>query len=225
VPEELKDSGVATTQKLWTLLPETPGGDDRFYIEVNALQQDDQGYFVWKVDNLTVEQLYESYDPLLDVRKVRVTPGDGRLPALQVFTFRELVDFGELDPEVDVIVGEIDGEVTDGQVVMTQHRWLMRPGDLAEVSIRGADKPGGFYVPRIAILGDGDSRHVFSVAAGSDVAKKIVVRALETQGQTQRVEPADPDALNEGDRVIVGGAHYVQDGERVSLVEELESVQ
>lgn len=225
VPDELKDSGVATTQKLWTLLPETPGGDDRFYIEVNALQKDDQGYFIWKVNNLTVEQLYDSYDPLLEVSKVRVTPGDGRMPALQVFTFRELVDFGELDPEVDVIVGEIDGEVTNGQVVMTQQRWLMRPGDLAEVSVRGLDKPSGFYVPRIAIMGDGDSRHIFTVAPGSDIAKKIGVQALETQGQTQRVEAVDPNALSAGDRVIVGAAHYVQDGERVSLVRELEGLQ
>jgi multidrug efflux pump subunit AcrA (membrane-fusion protein) len=223
IPDELKDSDVATTQKLWTLIPEKVGVPGNYFIEVNALHQDDEGFFVWKVDNLTAEQLYETYDPVLQVSKARVKPGDGRLPALQVFTFRELVDYGDLDPDTDVIVGDLNGEIQDGKVVVIQQRWQLRPGDLAEVSLRGEGRPAGFYVPRMAILNDGEGDYLFKVSAGSDTAKRVNVRALETAGQTQRVEAISDDPFEPNERVIVGGAHYVMDGQQVSLVQELES--
>ena len=44
----------------------------------------------------------------------------------------------------------------------------------------------------------------------------------ETRGQLQRIESASGGDLRLGDQVIVGGAHYVMEGEEVSLVEELE---
>lgn len=221
VPDELRGQPVATASKLWTLLPEKMGVEGNFYIEVNALQKDEQGYFVWKVDGLTAEQLYEAYDPVLKVTKVHVVPGDGRVPALQVFTFRELVDIGDLDPKTDVIVGATTGAVTDGRVIMTQERWRLRPGDLAEVALRSEGRRAGFYVPRVAILGDDESNHVFVVPEGATAAKRMKVRTLETSGQTQRIEAAEGE-LKAGDRVVVGGAHYVMDGEKVSLLEELE---
>jgi hypothetical protein len=222
IPEELEGRPVATTQKLWTLLPEKMGVPGNSYIEVNALHQDEDGYFLWKVDNLTADQLYETFDPVLRVSKARVKPGEGRLPALQVFTFRELVDIGDLDPKTDVILGAVEGKVADGTVVLAQQRWRLRPGDLAEVSLRDQTRPAGLYVPRVAILYDGSSNYVFAVPEGATTAKRVDVRAMETQGQLQRIESISGDALQPGERVIVGGAHYVMDGEEVSLVEELE---
>ena len=223
IPDEFKDEPIATSQKLWTLIPEKVGVPGNYFIEVNALHQDEEGYFVWKVDNLTAEQLYETFDPVLQVSKARVEPGEGRLPTLRVFTFRELVDYGDLDPATDVILGDIDGEIQDGKVVITQQRWLLRPGDLAEVSLRSEGRPAGFYVPRVAILSDGEGDYLFKVSAGSDTAKRVEVRPLETAGQAQRVEAVLANALQPGDRVIVSGAHYVMDGQQVSLVQELES--
>jgi len=223
IPDELNDDPIATSQKLWTLIPEKVGVPGNYYIEVNALHEDDEGYFVWKVDNLTAEQLYETFDPVLQVSKVRVKLGDGRLPALQVFTFRELVDHGNLDPLTAVILGDVDGEIQDGKAVIIQQRWLLRPGDLAEVSLRSEGRSAGFYVPRVAILNDAKGYYLFKVSAGSDVAQRVDVRTLDTAGQTQRVEAVLDNPLQPGDRVIVGGAHYVMDGQQVSLVQELES--
>ena len=57
------------------------------------------------------------------------------------------------------------------------------------------------------------------------IAKRIDVKPLDTAGQSQRVEPVSDIRLQAGDRVIVGGAHYVMDGQQVSLVEELEAQQ
>ena len=56
------------------------------------------------------------------------------------------------------------------------------------------------------------------------------IRVLEMQlhfqeDPWQRVEPLAEGALKPGDRVVVGGAHYVMDGEKVSLAEELEAQQ
>ena len=223
IPEELQGKPVATTDKLWTLQPEKPGMPGNYYIDVDSLQQDDEGYFVWKVENLTVDGLYENFDPVLKVTKARVVPGDGRLPSLQVFTFRELTDMGDLDPKKDVVVGAIQGDVTDGTVVLVQESWRLRPGDLAEISLGSDQRPAGYYVPRVAILSDGKTHYIFVVREGSDVAERVDVRPLDTAGQRQRVESLESDALKEGDRVIVGGAHYVMDGEKVSLAEELEA--
>ena len=75
----------------------------------------------------------------------------------------------------------------------------------------------------MAILYDGKAHYLFVVRAGSDVAVRINVRPLDTVGQRQRVESVAAGELKMGDRVIVGGAHYVMDGEKISLAEELEA--
>ena len=62
--------------------PETPGSTDKYFVDVDSLHEDSDGYYVWKVENLTADQLYEDFDPVLQVTKARVTPGDGRIPAL-----------------------------------------------------------------------------------------------------------------------------------------------
>ena len=222
VPDELKGSSYATTQKLWTLHTERVGDQGNYFIDVESLHEDDQGYYVWKVDGLTVDDLYGKYDPVLNVSKVRVTPGEGRIPSLQVFTFRELVDHGELDPDTDVILGAIEGEVIDGIAVLSQERWLLRPGDLVEVALPGTERQAGYYVPRVAILGDGDQPHVFVVSDGTSTATRVDVAPLETSGQHQRIVATSEGGLTPGDRIIVGGAPYVMEGEAVSLVEELE---
>jgi multidrug efflux pump subunit AcrA (membrane-fusion protein) len=223
MPDEFQGKPVATTKNLWTLLRGKQSDTGNFFVEANALHQDADGYFVWKADNLTAEQLYESFDPVLKVSKVRVKPGDARIPMVQVFTLRELVDKGDLDPETAVILGEIQGDVNDGQVVLSQDSWRLRPGDLAEVALRQERQPEGFYLPRVAIMYDGKTNHVFVVPEGESKAKRVDVRALETSGQSQRVEAIGGASLQPGDRVIVGGAHYVMDGEEVSLAEKLEA--
>ena len=65
---------------------------------------------------------------MLIVRKVRVTPGDGRVPLLQVFTFRELTDIGDLDPSKDVIASRVSGDVqNDGKIVLVRDLVLSPP--------------------------------------------------------------------------------------------------
>ena len=225
VPDELAGKGIAECRNLWILDKPDIGGQGNYYAEVKAIHQDDQGYFVWKVENLTKDQLYEDFDPVLTVRKVRVTPGEGRIPLLQVFTFRELTDFGELDPTADVIAGGITGDVADGdKMLLVRQRWLGRPGDVVGVGLKGEATPRGFYVPQEAIQFDGQ-KHFVAVAESAGDAHQVVhvpVTPAETVGRLQRIDVTSGAQLAEGMKVIVDGAHYVQPQDKVNPVDEIE---
>jgi multidrug efflux pump subunit AcrA (membrane-fusion protein) len=221
VPDALREEKVATCDNLWKLDQPQVGSDDNYYAEVKAIQKDDQGHFVWKVANLTQEQLYEDFDPVLTVKKVRVTPGEGRVPMLQVFTFRELTEIGELDPATDVVAGDITGEVEDGgEIVLVRHRWQLRPGDVVRVGVKGEEKPAGYYVPSDAIQFDGQNHYVcVAQASGSEhETVRVTIKPGQTAGKLQRIE----GEFSEGAKIIINGAHYVQVGEQVNPVEEVE---
>jgi len=225
VPNELKGKGTAECRNLWKLEKPDIGGEGNYYAEVKAIQKDDQGYYVWKIENLTRAQLYEDFDPLLTVKKIRVTPGEGRVPVLQVFTFRELTEVGELNPAEDIIAGDISGELEDGgKIVLVRERWLGRPGDIVRVGLKGEVVPSGFYVPQEAIQFDGQ-KHFVAVAELAGDAHQVVhvpVTPAETVGRLQRIDATTSAQLVEGMKVIVDGAHYVQPQDKVNLVDEIE---
>jgi hypothetical protein len=218
VPDGRQDEKVATCRNFWKLEQPEVGSDGNYYAEVKAIQKVDKGHFVWKVENLTREQLYEDFDPVVTVKKVRVTPGEGRVPVLRVFTFRELTDIGDLDPVTDVIAGDITGEVTDGgTVVLVRERWLGRPGDVVRVGLKGKETPAGFYVPEDAIQFDGTGYHVAVAQGAPDGMEQVAFVAVtpgETVGSLRRID----GTLEAGMKVIVEGAHYVTDGEKVRTI-------
>jgi multidrug efflux pump subunit AcrA (membrane-fusion protein) len=227
VPEELEAEAVARCRNLWKLDKPEVGGSGNYYAEMNAIQQDDGGHFVWKVENLTVKQLYEDFDPVLTVRKVPVTRGEGRVPVLQVFTFGELTDIGDLDPSKDVLAGKISGDLKDGgTVVLVRDRWAVRPGDVVRVDLKGTQPQEGFYVPEDSIQSDGGRNYVAVVQEASDDTQQVQfvsVQPRETVGRLQRIEAVSEGGLQAGMKVIVAGAHYVADGESVRTVDEVQA--
>jgi hypothetical protein len=224
VPEDLLDQPIPRCSNLWTLqLPEGETSGN-YYTEVNAIQQDADGYFVWKAQNLTIEQMRSDFSPVVTVSKVRVTPGEGRFPVLQIYTFRELADMGGLDPKQDVIVGGVSGDLEDGgQVILVRERWALRPGDVVRVGLKGEETSAGFYVPQDAIQYDGATHYVMVANPSGDTAQvsRVDVNLGETVGQIQRIQAAAEGQLNQGAKVIVKGAHYVAEGEQVRTVEEI----
>ena len=224
VPEELKDKDLPECRDIWWL--DQPNiGVGNYYAEVKAIQQDEEGFFVWKIENLTREQLYEDFDPLLTVKKVRVTAGEGRLQKLHVYTFRELTEIDELDPTTDVIAGDITGEVEDGgQMILVRERWLSRPGDVVRVELKGAVVPTGLYVPQEAIQYSGQKHFVAVAESAGDThqVRHVEVTPAETIGRLQRIEAAQDAQLSEGMKVIVDGAHYVVPQDKVNPVTEIE---
>ena len=155
--------------------------------------------------------LADSDDPFLGYVYLKDTYAD---PATRTYLVTLLVRNQKMTTGIPE---ELRGE----PIATTQKVWRLRPGDLAEVSLRGDARPAGFYVPRVAILSDGKTEFIFTVSQATTTAKSIDVRPFETIGQSQRVE-AVAGSLQPGDRVILVGAHYVMDGEQVSLVEESE---
>ena len=227
IPEELQGESVARCKNLWKLDKPIVGDSGNYYAEEGAIQQDDAGHFVWKVENLTVQQLYEDFDPVLTVRKVPVKLGEGRVSVLQVFTFRELTDMGDLDPSEDVIASRITGDVTDGgKIVLVRDRWAVRPGDVVRVDLKGAETQEGFYVPEDAIQSDGGQTYVAVVresAGDTQQVEFVPVEPLESVGRLQRIEAIAQGDLEAGVKVIVAGAHYVVEGEKVQTVDEVKA--
>ncbi len=227
MPDELKAEGVPVCRNLWKLDRPDVGTEGNYYAEINAIHQKGEEHFVWKVENLSIEQLYEDFDPVLTVKKVPVTPGEGRVSVLQVFTFRELTKIGDLKPEEDVIVGDISGAVEDGgKIVLVRDRWLGRPGDVVRVGLKGEKTPAGYYVPEDAIQWDGRQNYVVVAIDAEDGAQQVEfvpIAVGETVGQLQRIEAIGDGDLQEGTKVIVAGAHYVTKGESVRAVDEIQA--
>ena len=223
VPEDLTDESVPRCRNFWPLqLPEGKKTGN-YYVAVNAIHQDDEGDFVWVAENLTLDQMQEQFSPVVTARKARVTLGDGRIPVLQIYTFREIAELGELDPRQAVIIGGIIGDLEEGgQVVLSRQRWALRPGDVVRVGLRGEETPSGFYVPENAIQYDGNQYRI-AVATdtqnGTQQVEFVSVSPGETAGSLRRID----GELKAGMQVIVEGAHYVSEGDLVRTVQEVVS--
>jgi multidrug efflux pump subunit AcrA (membrane-fusion protein) len=222
VPADLLDQPIPRCRNLWALQRPEGQTSGNYYLDVNAIHQDDEGDYVWKAENLTVEQMSKDFSPVVTVRKARVTAGEGRIPVLQLYTFREIADLGGLDPEQNVIVGSVTGDATDGgQVILARQRWALRPGDVVRVGLQGEETPEGYYVPSDAIQFDGTSHYVVVAKGAEDGTHQVSflpVTLGETVGSLQRID----GELEAGTKVIVEGAHYVQVGDQVNPVEEVE---
>ena len=154
-----------------------------------------------------------------------MTPGEGMLDFVQLRAYRELTDHGELDPNQDLVLRGVTGDVSDGaEVLLVRGRWLLRPGDVVKVGMRGAELEAGFYVPEQAVQFDGQSHFVYAVKTENDgrhMAAQVEVRIGETAGALQRIEAVEDGQLTEGLQLIFSGAHYVVDGEAINPVEEV----
>jgi multidrug efflux pump subunit AcrA (membrane-fusion protein) len=227
-PEQLGDKDAYPATDILPVDSQYDDGAPPFFVDELTLHQDDQGYFVWKVEGLTVADLKSTFNPLFKVKKLRVSPGSLRLPFLQTFTMRELSDIGELDPKSDLVASGLPAKIQDGgSVYLSRKRWLLRPGELVKVDLRSGQIPPGFYVPVQAIIKEGADHHVFIVteqANGAQEAKRVAVRIGDTIGTFQGIEPVTDGDLAEGMKLIVDGGHYLRDGESVNAFLEVEQV-
>ena len=221
----VKDASTPRATDLMPLEKRDPRGPGPYFTEVGSLHEDGDGFYVWKAEGLKSRDLWEDYDPRVKVKKVRVTLGDGLLDLVHLFTFRELADHGELNPGEDLVLRGVTGEVKDGdEVLLVRERWLLRPGDVVRVGLRGAELEPGFYVPEAAIQFDGQSHSVYTIQSQSDgrrTAAQVEVRIGETVGELQRIEAVEDSRLAEGMQLVVSGAHYIVDGEAINPVEEV----
>ncbi len=111
----------------------------------------------------------------------------------------------------DFLIVSPRAEHLDG-VAIGRPEWLFRPGDLVPVRFDLADAPRGFYVPTEAIVSTGDSAAVFLVEQGAARRRPVTLHA--SLGDVIRITG---EGIDDGARLIVGGVHYLSDGQGVRV--------
>ena len=139
--------------------------------------------------------------------KVKITFGDQYTTVVN-WNFRSIMpnegltegDFLILNPLPNYVNGVAGG----------RPQWLLRPRDLIPVQFALSNTTPGFYVPNRAITLIGGNQIVFIVEDG--VAKARPVSIHETFEELRRIEG---EGITSGASLIVGGVHYVSDGQPV----------
>lgn len=232
VPEELKGQVVARTDRIGKLIKGFGNKPNTLFVNEENLHQDDDGYFVWKILNRHVGTLARESQRVLKVKKVRVAPGEKRVPVLGLAVLREVqIPSGEqFDPAIDLISGKVvlpPGEEdawSGDRVFYDVERWELRPGDLVSVDLAGQPTQPGFYVPLDAIMEKSGTNYVFVVdqSAGGEQARRVEVTVHDPVGTLRRIEPVSGQQLDAGMKVVAAGAVFLVDGQRVNVAEEVE---
>jgi len=226
VPDDLKDKSFHRTTDIMKLDIEDYDGDTIYFADQKSIHRDANGFFLWKVNGLTADQLFEDFNPVFTVIKARVKLGKRVIRLLQSYTFREITDLGGLNPDTDLVTGTLPEIAKDGDTVfLSRKRWLMRPGELVHVDTSGGKATGGFYVPARAIIEDDGWQYVFVVKeeeSEDERARKVNVVAAAGLGNFRRIEPSPGKLLEVGMKLIVSGAHYLKDGDMINAFDEVE---
>lgn len=230
VPDDVDATSLAKTRDIWACISGIVDDSDDYFIEQHAIHRDDQGEYIWKIlesgDGPT-----RSRGPLLNVEKVRVTAGTQNSSFLGLWTFREIAinDPSTFDINTGRVLGKLDlpegvTELTGNTVLFEREQWLLRPGDMVGVDLSEDRMPIGFYVPIDAIKEESGRYYVFVVdgdAAGSK-ASQLEVSITDGPNTLKRVEAIGDQALTEGMQIVLGGVHYLTDGEAVNVASEVE---
>ena len=229
-----RDTSIAVTDQAWRVaFSFLPGAEEgaMFAVE-DAIHRDEKGRFVWKIDNVHVNESLPS-DRIAKVSKLRVRLGNTKLPFLGNWLFQQIIPVGNgFDPERDLIAGKltgIEGEADEweGEKILIDRssQWMVRPGDLVQVDLSNGDAQPGFYVPMDAISNQAGISYLFVIDDESDEprVKRIQINVIANQDSTatsslRRIEAADKDTSLEGKQYVVRGSHYLNDNEPVKVV-------
>ena len=236
VPDDVDTSALAKTRDIWAFIRGILDDSDRYYVEQNAIHKDEQGEYVWKIIDPSGGS-ERARGPLLKVEKVRVTAGNERTSFLGLWTFRDVaVDDGAVDdgatfdPEQDRVLGKLvlpQGAtgLTGDTVLFEREQWLLRPGDLVGVDLSENRLPRGFYVPIDAITEKSGSNYIFALD-GADAAgkvRRIEVSVADGPNTLKRIEAIGDQPLTSGTQIVLGGVHYLIDGEAVNVASVAET--
>ena len=188
--------------------------EGRFYAEeTHALRKDGKGYFVWADPNYTEKDSVPD-GTVLNLRKFRVVPGDRRGNLQGIYLIRELTDIGDLKPGMLIPLDVPQTDADELQVVMARPQWLLRPGQIVDVLLKGEAPAPGLYVPLDAI----DAKGAIFVA-DQGKARRVEARIGGRIGELARVEG---EGLRPGALVITDYIHFLKDGEPVRVVRRRE---
>jgi hypothetical protein len=242
-PEEFDSASDVRIRNIWPIFTETTVRQPPYFVSTDALFEDAMGFYVWRAKGLSRDQVGGDFGPRVDVEKVHIVPGERRISFPGVAILREITDLGEIDPESDMVVGTLqqaDGALLDaeeaarrldakGYVYFVRDRWNLRPGDIVQVELQGADMSEGYYVPMNAVSQQQDGAYVFVVPEGGSVSSvtKVQVNAVPVAERPEFVliAPVGEGTLTEGAQIVAKGVHYLVDGESVRVVSTIEAGQ
>lgn len=231
VPKDVDAESLPKTRDIWSPIRGILDDSDTDFVQEDAIHKDDDGEYVWKIVE-SAQDGGRTRGALLQIEKVRVTSGTIRTSFLGLWWFRDVTvdDPATLVAGQDRILGRLDfpegvTEVTGDQVLFEREQWLLRPGDLVGVDLSEEPLPSGFYVPMDAIAESSGKKFVFVVTGVDAVGKVRRVEVTEFEGPNtqKRIEPVEGQTLSDGDRIVLGGVHYLTDGEAVNVASEVEA--
>lgn len=242
--ERASETTIARTQ---TISPLNAGpmvtGDDRLLVDQNAIHTIEGKQYIWKITNRAADQASSASDRVLKVKRLEVRTVSEAIPFLGKWNFVavEFADPSAVDIDRDLITGRLYfnnvasenmslQDWTGGEVLLDDLQWMLRAGDIARVSLHPENSTEGYYVPMKAIRRENEQSfvHVLDTSQSETVVRRIQINtsnrsaASDTSLQLS-IEPVEPDALKDEMQIIVGGTHFLNDGDRVRVVPDSET--
>ncbi len=228
--ESLQGLPVARTQDIWPLkISEIIGGPKGvFLVEEEAIEHVGDSSFVWVMKDV---RFGTTMPEMVKVERRKVIPSETSFSFLGNWKFKQVTfEDGAIEKErllagklefIDIDRSEWDNE---SLVVDTGQQWMLRPGDLVDVTLDPDQAKPGLFAPVEAIYEDLGETFVFVV--DNNIARKTKVRAISTDsldtGSLIRIEPVDPSSLPPDTEIVVGGVHYLNDGDEINIVDRFE---
>lgn len=202
-------------ERTWPVLQIEIAGKELPFVEAGTLQENAQGHFVWQIDDRTLGQNWKNQSPVVTLRQRYVTPGARSYSLLGLLTFRELAEFDSLGDNALLASGVPPG-VNDGdEALLARRQWMLRPGDLLDVSFEDEGPGKGLYLPMGAILKSRDLHYVYAIDEVSPEVYRVRKVEIALEGNVGELWKISSPELSEGDRIVLGGAPYLADDELV----------
>lgn len=230
VPADYKDVPLARTTRLWPLnLSEViVGKPGVIMIEETAVETEGGKSYVWVVRD---EKFGEALPPIVKVDREEVIVEDFRISFLGNWGFRQATFLNESITDQNLVAGplafvDVEPGDWDRESVFLDSgpQWALRPGDLATVFLNPDAAEAGLYVPIEAIYEDRGETFVFVVGDGKATKTKVdavIGSNLDTGSMIEIRSLEQP--FQDGAEIVVGGVHFLNDGEAIRVVDSVET--
>lgn len=240
VPPTVDAESIATTDNIFPLnLGPIITGDERLLVEQRCLHTIGGETYVWKITNRKWNRPSDTADRILTVEPVKVKASAAVIPLLGKWNFVpvEFFDDANIDLRQDLITSQLsfpssanDVENWKGHSVLLERTdWMLRTGDVVQVAMSNANDALGLFVPMKAVLNENGKTflHVVEgVGTENTTARRVAIEVLSQNlvAETSvllKVKSSELGGLKEGMQVVIGGTHYLRNGDRVRIVDRM----
>ncbi len=235
VAEQVQSDSIPAVDQVWpTKYDFLPGAQQNMnFLAEDAILQDKDGHFVWRVENMQVgDEIPE--DRILQVTKVRVEKGELQLPFLGNWLFRQVTFPNDsIDFEKTLVAGKMSlpiehANVWNGDQVRLQLKrsWKIRPGDVVQIDLTAKREDSGLFVPMDAIVHKNEKTFLVFIENeenGLASTKRVEVRLLpreedQSSSSVREIVATDNQEIV-GQKYVAKGAHFLVEGQQVRVVD------